>query len=319
LATVLQNLVQGGGAAGGSAQQAKNKSSAEGGAGVELFSGEVKITADEATRSLVIIASAADYASLEPVIDELDRDRKQVYLEIYLLEASVGRTLTTGAAAHFGAPFDVNGQQGVGLVGSEPSPDVNTLLISPTALQGLAGGVLGPLIPGSGQLLGTGQDIPAFGVILQALQSNEDVNVVAEPHVYTADNKEAQIEVGRKVPTPGALQFGPPGGGGQSLTPLQSINREDVTLDIKVTPHVKDEFSLTLDIELEDRDVVSQDPILGVTTTKRRIKLENVLARDDLPVVLGGLMREREIENTQQVPGLGSIPILGWLFKRRIK
>ncbi|MFO7564670.1 MAG: type II secretion system secretin GspD [Enhygromyxa sp.] len=315
LATVLQNLATGGA---GSAQT-KNRAAAEGGAGTELFSGEVKITADEATRSLVIIASAADYKSLEPVIDELDRDRKQVYLEIYLLEASVGRTLKTGAAAHFGAPFDTQGGQAVGLVTSAPSPDVNTLLISPTALQGLAGGVLGPLIPGSGQLLGTGADIPAFGVILQALQSNEDVNVVAEPHVYTADNKEAQIEVGRKVPTPGALQFGPPGGGGQSLTPLQSINREDVTLDIKVTPHVKDETSLTLDIELEDRDVVSQDPILGVTTTKRRIKLENVLARDDLPVVLGGLMREREIENTEQVPGLGSVPILGWLFKRRVK
>ncbi|MCA9685987.1 MAG: squalene/phytoene synthase family protein, partial [Myxococcales bacterium] len=54
-------------------------------------------------------------------------------------------------------------------------------------------------------------------------------------------------------------------------------------------------------------------------TTKRRIKLENVLARDDLPVVLGGLMREREVENIQQIPGLGSIPILGWLFKRRVK
>lgn len=322
LATVLQNLVQGGGAAGGGGAAAtKNKSAAEGGAGIELFSGDIKITADEATRSLVIIASAADYRNLEPVIDELDRDRKQVYLEIYLLEASVGRTLTTGASGHFGAPIDVGSPNGdaIGMVASAPSPDVNTLLISPTALQGLAGGVLGPLIPGSGQLLGTGQDIPAFGVILQALQSNEDVNVVAEPHVYTADNKEAQIEVGRKVPTPGALQFGAPGGQGSSLTPLQSINREDVTLDIKVTPHVKDDTSLTLDIELEDRDVVSQDPILGVTTTKRRIKLENVLARDDLPVVLGGLMREREIENTEQVPGLGSVPILGWLFKRRIK
>jgi general secretion pathway protein D len=317
LATVLQSLTQGG--TGGGAAATKNKSAAEGGAGVELFSGDVKITADESTRSLVIVASAADYKSLEPVIDELDRDRKQVYLEIYLLEASVKRTMTTGASAHFGAPFDTPGGQAVGLVSSSPSPDVNTLLISPAALQGIAGGVLGPLIPGSGQLLGTGQDIPAFGVILQALQNNEDVNVVAEPHVYTADNKEAQIEVGRKVPTPGALQYGAGGGQGTALLPQVSVNREDVTLDIKVTPHVKDEHSLTLDIELEDRDVVSQDPILGVTTSKRRIKLENVLARDDLPVVLGGLMREREIENTQQVPGLGSIPILGWLFKRRVK
>jgi general secretion pathway protein D len=316
VATVLQSLVSGTGGAGGGAAAAGGKKGTE--AGTELFTGDVKITADEATRSLVIMASAADFNSLEPVIDELDRDRKQVYLEVYLLEASVKREVKTGAGAHFARDFQVDGQTGVGLVSSAPSADVSSLVLSPTALQGLAGGVLGPLLPGSGQLLGTGSDIPAFGVVIQAIQNNDDVNVVAEPHIYTADNKEAQIEVGRKVPTPGALQFGG-AGGGTSLTPLQSINREDVTLDIKVTPHVKDETSLTLDIELEDRDVVSTHPTLGVTTTKRRIKLENVLARDDLPVVLGGLMREREAETIQQVPGLGSVPILGWLFKRRVK
>ncbi len=325
VATVLQNLVSGsggGGAAGGGGGRGGGNAAPAAAGGVELFSGEVKVTADEATRSLVIVASAADYKSLEPVIDELDRDRKQVYVEIYLLEASVSRKFTTGAGAHFGYAFPATVGQvegdAVGLIASSPSADASSLLLSPQALSGLAGGLLGPLVPNTGALLGTGKDIPAFGVILQALQSNDDVNVVAEPHIYTADNKEAEIEVGRKVPTPGALSFGG-GAAGTSLTPLQSINREDVTLDIKLTPHVKDEFSLTLDIELEDRDVVATDPVLGVTTTKRRVKLENVLARDDLPVVLGGLMREREIENTQQVPGLGSVPILGWLFKRRVK
>lgn len=322
LATVLQNLVSGSGGGGAAAGGAagKGKSTAEG--GVELFSGDVKVTADEATRSLVIVASAADFKSLEPVIDELDRDRKQVYLEIYLLEASVGRSVTTGAGAHIAGAFpttigETTGNS-VGLLASAPSSEVNSLVLSPAALSGLAGGLLGPQITGTQALLGTSRDIPAFGVVLQALETNDNVNIVAEPHIYTADNKEAEIEVGRKVPTPGALSFGG-GGQGTSLTPLQSINREDVTLDIKITPHVKDDTSLTLDIELEDRDVVAQDPVLGVTTTKRRIKLENVLARDDLPVVLGGLMREREVENTQQVPGLGSVPILGWLFKRRVK
>ncbi|MCA9696583.1 MAG: type II secretion system secretin GspD [Myxococcales bacterium] len=312
VATVLQNLVQGGAGKGAA------KTPAEGAA--ELFSGEVKITADEATRSLVIVASATDYTNgLKPVIDELDADRKQVYLEIYLLEASVGRSLTTGAGAHGLFKFPTDQGDGYGLISSAPSSDVSSLLLSPTALTGLAAGVLGPQLVGAENVLGLDRAPPAFGVVIQALESHDNVNIVAEPHIYTADNKEAQIEVGRKVPTPGALQFGAPGGGGTSLTPLQSINREDVTLDIKVTPHVQDSVSLTLDIELEDRDVVSQDPVLGVTTTKRRIKLENVLARDDLPVVLGGLMREREVENIQQIPGLGSIPILGWLFKRRVK
>jgi general secretion pathway protein D len=322
VATVLQGLVQGTGAAAGGAAAKGNKGAAGTEGATELFTGDVKITPDEATRSLVIMASAADYKSLEPVIDQLDADRKQVYLEIYLLEAAVRRETKVGAGGHFASSFPVSagGQQGnaVGLISSAPSSDVSSLLLSPSALQGLAGGVLGPLVAGSGQLLGTGSDIPAFGVVIQALQNNSDVNIVAQPHIYTADNKEAQIEVGNKVPTPGALSFGS-GTGGSSLTPLQSVNREDVTLDIKITPHVKDDTSLTLDIQLEDRAVVDTNPTLGVTTSKRRIKLENVLARDDLPVVLGGLMREIERDSVQQVPGLGSIPILGWLFKRRTK
>jgi general secretion pathway protein D len=317
LATVLTTLATG-------AQQAAkndksgNKSATEGGVSAELFSGDIKVTADEASHSLVILASSADFKNLERVIDELDAPRKQVYIEMYLLEVSVNRNLTAGAGGHFALPIQTSQGQGVGIVSSAPSPDVNSLLLSPQALQGLAGGALGPLIPGSGNLLGLGRDIPAFGVVIQAIQTLDDTNVVAEPHVYTADNQEAEIEVGQKVPTPGQLSFGG-AGGGTSLTPVVGIQREDVTLRIKVTPHVSDEKTVTLDVDMEDRDVLRIDPTLGVTTSKRRVKLESVLAHDDQPVVLGGLLREREVINAQQVPGLGQIPILGWLFKRRTK
>ncbi|MBC8071819.1 MAG: hypothetical protein IAG13_26065, partial [Deltaproteobacteria bacterium] len=58
-------------------------------------------------------------------------------------------------------------------------------------------------------------------------------------------------------------------------------------------------------------------PTLGVTTTKRRLKLDKVLARDDQPVVLGGLVQEVERESVSEVPGLGKVPLLGWLFKSR--
>ena len=313
VATVLSALATG-------AKQAaqgtgdKNKAAA-GPVSADLFSGDVKITPDQATRSLVIIASAADYKNLEPVIAQLDMERRQLYLEIYMLEVSIKHDLDTGAGAHFGYKTD-NGT--LGLVGSAPTAALNSLILSPDAFKGLAGGLIGPLVSGSGTLLGTGRDVPAFGAVIQALQSNSDVNVVSEPHMYAADNQEASIEVGRNVPTQGALSFGG-AGGGSGLVPLQSIERQDVTLRIKVKPYINDERNVTMDVEVEDRDIADTSPTLGVTTTKRRFKLDKIVGRDGQPVVLGGLIRDRESENIKQVPGLGSIPLLGWLFKSRQK
>lgn len=283
----------------------------------ELFSGEIKVTADPATRSLVILASTSDFKALLSVIEELDRPRKQVYIEVYLLELTTGNLLTGGAGAHFGSGFNTDGGQGLGFVSSAPTPDQSTVVLSPSVLSGLAAGVIGPQVPNSSALLGTSADIPAFGVVIQALHELTDVNFVAEPHLYTADNHEASIEVGRNVPTPGALSFGGGAQGGGGLVPLQSVQRQDVTLNVKVTPHINDGDQLTLDIEMENNDIESISETLGVTTTKRRLKLEQVVALDDQPVVLGGLMQEIERVSTSQVPGLGQIPLLGWLFKSK--
>jgi general secretion pathway protein D len=316
VATVLSALATG-------AKQAaqaggdKNKAAA-GPVSADLFSGDVKITPDQATRSLVIIASASDYKNLEPVIDKLDMERRQLYIEIYMLEVSIKHNTDVGAGMHFGAPFSVQGNTAVALVGSAPTSALNSLILSPDAFKGLAGGLIGPLIPGSGQLLGTGRDIPGFGAVIQALQGSSDVNVVSEPHMYAADNQEATIEVGRNVPTQGALSFGG-AGGGSGLVPLQSIERQDVTLRIKVKPYINDERNVTMDVEVEDRDIADTSPTLGVTTTKRRFKLDKIVGRDGQPFVLGGLIRDRESESVSQVPGLGSIPLLGWLFKSRQK
>ena len=59
--------------------------------------------------------------------------------------------------------------------------------------------------------------------------------------------------------------------------------------------------------------------IFGVMIIKCCFKLDKIVGRDGQPVVLGGLIRDRESENVNQVPGLGSIPLLGWLFKSRQK
>ncbi len=321
MASVLTQLGQGGSRGGGGNSRGGKGNTAPAAQSAELFSGEVKVTPDPATRSLVILASQNDFRALEAVIEQLDAERKQVYIEVYLLELSVNNTIEGGASAHFGSsfPVDAGGVQGDGLgfVATAPSQQ-NSLLLSPSILNGIAAGVLGPEIPNSGQFLGLGQDVPAFGVIIQAVQDATDVNLVAEPHLYTADNQEASIEVGRNVPTPGGLSF-PGGGQGGGLVPLQAVQRQDVTLKVKVTPHVNDEKTVTLDIEMENNDIEGTHPTLGVTTTKRRLKLDKVLGRDGQPLVLGGLVQEVEREGSSEVPGLGKIPLLGWLFKRKTK
>lgn len=325
VAAVLSQLGQGAGAGGGGGGarggRGGNQNAAPAAQSAELFSGEIKVTPDPATRSLVILASQSDFRALKTVIEALDAERQQVYIEVYLLELSVNKTIEGGASGHFGSTFPVNAGgttgDGLGFVASSPQQQ-NSLLLSPSILNGIAAGVLGPQVQGSGQFLGLGQDIPAFGVIIQAVADDTDVNLVAEPHLYTADNQEASIEVGRNVPTQGALAF-PGGGQGGGLVPVQSVQRQDVTLKVKVTPHVNDSETVTLDIEMENNDIESSHPTLGVTTTKRRLKLDKVLGRDGQPIVLGGLVQEVERESTSEVPGLGKIPLLGWLFKRKRK
>ena len=321
VAQVLQQLGTGAkagqqGAAGRRQQQQQQQ--AQGGEAAELFSGEIKVTADPATRSLVILASNADFKALKTVIEELDMPRRQVYIEVYLLELTVSNEIGGGAGAHFGSTFNTDQGDGLGFVASAPTAEKNSVLLSPSILSGLAAGVLGPQVPNSAALLGTPTDIPAFGVVIQALQERSDVNFVAEPHLYTADNQEASIEVGRNVPTQGALTF-PGGGQGGGLVPVQSVQRQDVTLNVKLTPHVNDEETVTLDIELENNDIESISETLGVTTTKRRLKLDKVLAYSDKPLVLGGLVQEVERISSSQVPGLGDIPLLGWLFKSKTR
>ncbi len=288
-----------------------------------LFEGDVKVNADKATNSLVIVASTKDYLSLRRVIRRLDIPRRQVFIEAVIMEVSLDKNNQLGFAYHGGKIFGEGDSQSLGF-GAVQHQGWQSLVIDPLSLMGLAAGARGAVINSSAKLLGISADIPGFGVMFQAMQNDNNINVLSSPHILTTDNEQAEITVGQNLPFQGAFLGGSLGAaagaaGASSFLPQVSVQRQDVALKLKLTPHVNDSDMVRLELEQEVSDIASANfNGLGPATSKRTAKT-TVVVRDQQTVVIGGMMQERVTNNVSKVPLLGDIPILGYLFKYRTK
>ncbi len=299
----------------------------------ELFSGEVKISADKATNSLVIIASSTDYRNLVKVIEKLDVPRRQVFVEAVIMEVNLNRSSEFGLETHGGVVLNsALGQLpiafGTNHAKSPTGPPSITPIQSLAGLGGFLAGLQGPLIPDSKALFGF--DVPAFGIVLHAMQNSSDVNVLSTPHLLTTDNEEAEIVVGQNIPfqagfspsnlgglgaaasgTSGLGSLAGLGGLGSFFAP---INRQNVELKLTVKPQINESDYIRMVITEQTEEIASRDPVLGPTTSKRSAKT-TVVAKDQQTVVLGGIMQDRTIEGQSKIPILGDIPLLGRLFR----
>src|SRR5262249_20059007 len=157
---------------------------------------------DKNTNSLVVIASQADYRNLVKVVERLDIRRRQVFVEAVIMEVNLNNTLDLGASLHGGTV--INDVSFRGTKGPAPLVLGSELggLSSLGGVAGLAGlsgflaGIQGPNIT----VPGTNVSLPSFGIVLNALQSSSDVNVISTPHVIMTDNTEGEITVGQNVP-----------------------------------------------------------------------------------------------------------------------
>ena len=301
----------------------------------ELFAGEVKVSADKPTNSLVVIANQNDYRSLVRVIEKLDIQRKQVFIEAVIMEVNLDRNSDVGVNLHSGVPLkDGAGNYLPALIGTNtgkagPAPSMS--LASLASFGGFLAGVQGPAIP---ELSKLGINIPSFGVILTALQSTNDVNVLSTPHLLTTDNEDAEITVGQNVPFQSGFSTSPLGNlggglpglpaglgsllGGGGGTPFGSITRTNVDLKLTVKPQINESDYVRMVISEQIEEIASIDPVLGPTTSKRSAKT-TVIAKDQETVVIGGIMQDRTLESATKVPILGDIPLLGHLFRSQSK
>ena len=247
------------------AARAKAQAATKNAATASLFEGAVAITAYEPANALVITSSLHDYTALKRVIERLDAPRKQVFIEAVVMELGVERSSDLGFSFHGGAgDFPTDGSLSLFGFGAPSSID-----ITQNNLTGLALGVRGPTIENSQQLVGF--SVPGFGVVVTALASSGDADVLSTPHIIAIDNTEAEISVGENIPLQtngvapgtfaGAGSLGALAGaasGGQDLGNLAglagglgSVARQDVGTTIRVVPHINANNEVRLEIEEE--------------------------------------------------------------------
>jgi general secretion pathway protein D len=279
----------------------------------------VTIWAEPQTNALVVSAPPKIMRSIMSIVDRLDIRRAQVLLEGILVEVSVDKS------ADLGINWVVGGRNSNGDIvpaGGFIQP------INGTGIGEILQGIRDPSsitqVP-SGLTLGVGRLVDSgisWAALLRALQATGNTNIISTPSVVTLDNEEAEVKVAQEVPivTGSYTNQGISSGTGQ-VNPFQTINREEVGIILKITPQINDGGSVVLKISQEVSDVAaSSQQVLaasqGLITNKRQITT-NVLAEDGGIIVLGGLLQDQAIETKSQVPFLGSIPILGELFKTR--
>lgn len=274
------------------------------------------ITADAATNALIITADSELLQTLRSVIARLDIRRAQVLVEAIIVELSGERGQDLGVQWLF---LRDNGVYGSSSTGSPVSAG-----IAGAALGGGAANVdiRAPLAEAlastPGQLLGVGRldDELSFNVLINALQADDSANILSTPSLLTLDNEEAVITVGRNVPFVTG-SFTSTGNNSNPDNPFQTIERQNVGVTLRVTPHINEGDSLVLELSQEVSSLLGTNGALlnSNPITNERIIETTVLANDAQTVILGGLIEDNLSESNQRVPLLGDIPGLGRLFR----
>lgn len=283
------------------------------------------IEADEGTNALIITADADEMAALESVIHRLDIRRAQVLVEAIIVEMEYSEGQELGLQWLFANDSGVFGSN----ISAESSRQQRNAALASALIPGTddtgaatstdinVGSVAGALsqIPGSTLGWGVVDSDLTMAVIVNALETQGNANILSTPSLLTLDNQEAFITVGQQVPFVTG-SFTNTGGAGNVQNPFQTIERQNVGVTLQVTPQINEGDSVVLDI-IQEVSSVSTAQLLrasDVITNERKIETK-VLAKDGDIVVLGGLVKD-DVQDTQQgVPLLSSIPVLGRLFR----
>ena len=266
--------------------------------------GRVRVVPDHRSNALLISANVHFFPQVLKLIHELDAPTAQVLIEAKIVEVSTDFTEKLGVrwSPDGGAVFTADDLDNSFIVQSkgryaEDFGGKSTLLSA--SLNSMRSGFIDNTI--------------SLDFLIQFLRRTTDASVLAEPQINVADNEMGKLFVGQQVPFIERSQSTDVG----ALN--QSFSYKDVGVILEVTPHINTAGDVALKIRAESSSIVPGQTLFGGAILDTRNFRTDLTAKDGQTLVLGGIIQKQVSDTLRKTPILGSIPGLGWAFKKKDK
>ncbi|EFK11443.1 general secretion pathway protein D [delta proteobacterium NaphS2] len=259
---------------------AGEKGAAASGEGSTTLMGEVTITPDEIRNALIIEATPSDYKIIEEMLKKIDIMPRQVLIQATIAE------VTLDSSTQFGVEYALGHGAAVG----------NAAFMATL---------------GSGGLQYSVGVTNKWYAELTALATKGKLNVISSPHVLASDNQEAKIDVSREIP----LASGTTNVSSGTTISETTIEYRDTGVILSVTPHINERGLVTMDVDEEVSNYEGNQPVAGneYPTFSKRVVKTTLTVGHGQTIAIGGLIRDRENEETRGLPCLVDVPVVKYL------
>jgi len=287
-------------------------------ADIGFVEGQFRFIADETTNSIVVTTTPRQWVDIEPTVRSLDKMPRQVLIEVLVAEITLNEDTSLGLDwALKQGKFNL-AQQSI-TTSSTSTPTIQ----APSGFQALGAATALAGLPGAGLTAFTFAT-DRFFAMLNAMASDNRVNVISNPHVMTSENKKAIINVSTSVPIITGQQTStvsvPGQTAGTTSTTIttggvnQTVEYRDAGVILTVTPRIGERGTVALDVKQE---VNSVGPAVAPTNSPSFLKREaetSVVLLNNQTLVMGGLIQDKRTLNQRGVPIFYKIPVFGFLF-----
>ena len=284
----------------------------------KFLSARGDILSDDRSNQLIIRDIPSVIPTIDNLIRQLDRKSQQVEIEARVVSASrsfaqdIGvqwgfAGTTTGGRSIFGGPANVGVSPVTTGTGIPQPPLVGT---PPSGTGGSTPGLplnvnLGANVPTSGFYFGHRSPNFAVDLFITAAESKGVGKLLSKPKVITQNNEKAIVKQGTKIPIQTVINN------------TISVQYIDAVLQLEVTPQITAEGTVFMDVLVENTQIDNGIPrVQGIPALDTQAAQTKVTVADGGTVVIGGIIVTQQQTNITEVPIVGSLPIIGYLFRR---